>query len=165
MTREMGPMMMGIILAGRVGSSLAAEVGTMKVSEEIDALETMSIDPVKFLVFPRLMALMIMGPVLAIYCMGMGVLGGAVVAKYMIGVDYDAYWFWADQSLTLSDVVQGIVKGFAFAIEIAIIGCMSGLSASGGAEGVGRQTRNAVVICLMIIIASNFVMSSLFSRL
>lgn len=164
MCRELGPVWVGVILAARVGSAMAAELGTMRVSEEIDALEVMSIDPAKFLVLPRLIALTIMAPVLTAYADLVGILGGALVGKYQLGIHYRVYFDWAQRTLTNKDILSGLlIKAPVFGLTIAVVGCALGLSVkpSEGAEGVGQATRNSVVIALILIIVFNYFLTSL----
>ncbi len=161
MTREMGPIWTGIILAARVGSGMAAEIGTMRVSEEIDALEVMSIDPARFLVMPRLVALAIMAPILTIYADIIGVVGGAIVGYHQIGVSYHRYFQKGFDALALKDIYTGIIKSVIFAVIIVAVSCGQGMKASRGAEGVGSATRNTVVISMILIIAFNYFVTSL----
>jgi len=164
MCRELGPVWIGVILAARVGSAMAAELGTMRVSEEIDALEVMSIDPAKFLVLPRVIALTIMAPVLTAYANLVGILGGAVVGKYQLDIDYRVYFDWAQRTLTSKDILSGLlIKAPIFGLTIAVVGCTLGLTvkASEGAEGVGNATRNSVVGALILIIVFNYFLTSL----
>jgi phospholipid/cholesterol/gamma-HCH transport system permease protein len=161
MTREMGPLWTGIILAARVGSGMAAEIGTMQVSEEIDALEVMSIDPARFLVLPRLVALAIMAPILTIFADIVGVVGGAIVGYNQIGVSYHTYFQNGLDALVLKDIYTGLLKSVVFAVVIVTVGCGQGMKATGGAEGVGNATRNTVVISLILIIAFNYFLTSL----
>ncbi len=164
MCRELGPIWVGVILAARVGSAMAAELGTMRVSEEIDALEVMSIDPARFLVMPRVVALAIMAPVLTAFADLVGIVGGAVVAKYQIGVRYQVYFEWAQDVLTTKDILAGLlIKAPVFGLTIAIVGCALGLRVkpSHGAEGVGAATRNSVVIALILLIVFNYFLTSI----
>jgi phospholipid/cholesterol/gamma-HCH transport system permease protein len=160
MTREMGPLMTAIILTGRVGSSMAAELGTMAVSEEIDALKIMSINPVRFLVMPRVIALTIMTVVLTIYANVIGILGGAIIGQAQIGVSYDQFFKGCFDIITFKDLYSGLFKSAVFGFLVAVISCSEGMRTSGGAEGVGRGTRRAVVNCLLYIIMFNYVMDS-----
>lgn len=160
MCREMGPLMTAIILCARVGSAMAAEIGTMKVSEEIDALEVMSIDPVTYLVMPRFLALTIMAPVVTIYSDLVGILGGAVVGKYQIGITYTVYFQNALEIICLTDVFSGLIKSLVFGLIIAVVSCAQGMRATSGAEGVGRATRNSVVTSQILIIIFNYVLTS-----
>ena len=161
MSREMGPIWTGVVLAARVGSGMAAELGTMKVSEEIDALEAMSIDPARYLVMPRLVALVLVAPILTVYSDLIGVLGGAIVGEYQIGVAHSQYFQKGMSALAMKDIYSGLIKSMVFAVIIAIVGCGQGLRTTGGAEGVGNATRNTVVVSLILIIAFNYFITSL----
>ena len=161
MTREMGPIWTGIILAARVGSGMAAEIGTMQVSEEIDALDVMSIDPARFLVMPRLVALAVMAPVLTVFANVVGVIGGAIVGYNQIHVSYSRYFQNGLDALELKDMYTGLIKSVIFAVIIVTVGCGQGMKATGGAEGVGNATRNTVVISMILIIAFNYFVTSL----
>ena len=161
MAREMGPIMTALILAGRVGSAMAAELGTMRVSEEIDALEAMSIDPVRFLVMPRLVAMFIMTPVLTVFADLIGVLGGALVAYNQVGVSYTAYFDEALNALVVMDLNSSILKAGVFGVLIAMVGCGRGLRAQSSAEGVGKATKDSVVMSFILIIIFNYLITSI----
>jgi phospholipid/cholesterol/gamma-HCH transport system permease protein len=159
--------MSAFILAGRIGSAMAAELGTMKVSEEIDALEVMSINPVDFLVMPRIIALALVAPILTAYANFVGVLGGAVVAKYQIGVEYVVYFNNVINYMTLTDltlIFGGIFKAMIFGIIIATVGCANGLKTENGAEGVGAAARKTVVDAFLLILMFNYFMSSIIEK-
>jgi phospholipid/cholesterol/gamma-HCH transport system permease protein len=167
MCKEVGPFMTAFILAGRVGSAMAAEIGTMKVSEEIDALEVMSINPVDFLVMPRIIALTLCAPVLTAYANFVGVIGGAVVAKYQIGVEYSIYFRNVITYMTLTDltlIFGGLFKAMVFGIIIASVGCANGLKTDNGAEGVGIAARKTVVEAFLLILIFNYFMSSIIEK-
>lgn len=164
MFREFGPFMTASILGAMVGSSMAAEVGTMKVSEEIDALEVMSIDVPRFIVFPRLMAMIIMTPVLTALTNVIGTLGGAIIGYTQLGVDFRVYYDVAVENLDFKDVWTGMSKSVVFGIIIATVGCSQGLRTTGGAMGVGRATRAAVVISYLLIIIIGFFMTAVYYR-
>jgi phospholipid/cholesterol/gamma-HCH transport system permease protein len=156
MVREMGPVMAAFILAGLVGSTMAAELGTMKVSEEIDALEVMSINPLRFLVMPRVVALGVGCPVLVIFVDAVGVAGGGVVARSLLGVDYALYFDKARNVLEVKDLLGGLLKSFLFGVTISTIGCAQGLRAENGAEGVGRATMRAVVMSFIYVLILDY---------
>lgn len=168
LTREMAPFMTALILSASVGSSIAAEIGTMKVSEEIDALEVMSIDPVKFLVLPRVIGFTIMIPVLSNYASLLGTIGGSVVAKTQLGVEYETFYQLALDVLKsrtgLKDIWVGNFKAFIFGITISAISCQQGLSASEGAIGVGRAVRQSVVLSYLFVIMFGYFISAIFYR-
>jgi phospholipid/cholesterol/gamma-HCH transport system permease protein len=164
MFREMGPFITAIVLTATAGSACAAEIGTMRVSEEVEALEMMSIDPVRFLVAPRVVALGLMCFALTILTDCFGTIGGAVVARAQLGVPYDTYFDGARQALAgeyllgvLSrDVYTGLLKGLVFGVLIGVVGCAQGLRATGGALGVGRAVRRAVVASIVLILVLGY---------
>ena len=162
MLREMGPFMTGLIIAASVGSSIGAQLGTMKVSEEIDALEIMSINPIRFLVTPRLIALMVMMPVLTIYTNVVGILGGAVVGATQLGVSVPAFMDNAQLYATNKELYVGLFKAFLFGIIIATVACHQGLSATQGAVGVGRATRQTVIVSFLTILVVGYITTRLF---
>ena len=165
MTREMGPFMTAVILTASVGSAMAAELGTMKVSEEIDALEMMSINPVKFLVMPRVVALSIMLPIVTIYTNFIGTLGGAIVANFQLHVSFDTYYIHVLDSLRFKATYVGLLKAFVFGIIISGISCAEGLRAENGALGVGKATRSSVVVSfLMVLIIGYFITAIFYGR-
>ena len=167
MCKEVGPFMTAFILAGRVGSAMAAEIGTMKVSEEIDALEVMSVNPIDFLVMPRVLALALVAPILTAYANFLGVIGGAVVAKYQIGVDYSIYFKNVINYMSISDltlIYGGLAKAMVFGVIIAILGCANGIRAENGAEGVGAAARKTVVDAFLLILMFNYFMSSIIEK-
>ena len=160
--RELGPLMTCILVAGRSGSAFAAEIGTMKVSEEVDALQTMGFDPVRFLVTPKLLALMIMVPMLTLYADIIGLLGGMIVGVTTGGLTITAYVAQSFRTIDLWDFGQGLIKSEAFAILIALVGCMRGFQVSGGAAGVGKYTTSAVVTGIFLIIVADSVFTLIF---
>lgn len=162
MAREMGPFMTAIILAACVGSAIAAEIGTMRVSEEIDALEVMSINPVMFLVMPRVVALTLVCPALTVLTNIVAVVGGAIVCQSLLGVGYYVYFDNALEILELKDLYSGLVKATVFGTAVATIGCTQGMLASGGARGVGDGTRNAVVHSLLMILILGYFLTRVF---
>ena len=172
MCREMGPFIAALVLSSTVGSGMAAEIGTMKVSDEVDALEIMAIDPVKYLVTPRLVALTLICPILTILVDFLGVLGGQIVSQAQLGVSREVFVDQAIQVLRYSrtifdwpkDVYTGLVKAVVFGVTIAAVGLSAGMRAHGGALGVGRAVRGAVVNCLLLIIIFSYFMTWLFYR-
>ena len=157
MVREFGPMMTGIILAGRSGSSMAAELSTMKIQEEIDALKTMGIDPDRYLVLPRLIGITIVQPMLTLMSMAIGVSGGYIIARFYLGLSTSIYWNKSFAALDMGDLGHGLGKSVIFAWIIGIIACYSGMAVRGGASAVGRATTRAVVAAIfMIIVADSF---------
>lgn len=164
MCREMGPVLTAICVAGFVGGSMASVIATMRVNEEVDALEVMSINPVRFLVMPRLTAMMIALPLLTVFADFVGILGGAVVAQFQVGVTYFVFFDYLRWALALRDIAFGLVKAWTFAVIITMIACEQGLSASGGAEGVGRATMRSVVYSFLMILVANYLLFSLVYR-
>ena len=160
MCREMGPVMTAIALAGLMGSSYAAELGTMKVSEEIDALEVMSINPVRFLVMPRVVSLVAASLALTVVVNVIGIGGGAVVGVANFGIAFDTYFTNAQDVLKLHDIWMGLVKAGSFGLSTAIVGCTIGLSTSGGAAGVGRSTQKTVVVSFVMVLVLDYLINS-----
>jgi len=147
--RELGPIWAAVIILARVGAAMAAELGTMAVNEEVDALRSMSIDPVRFLVMPRLVALVVVMPMLAAVADFVGMLGGALISKASFGVTIAVFFDSAKSMLTNTDVITGLLKSAVFACLIGTIACDQGLNTSDGAEGVGRSTTKTVVLCVI----------------
>ncbi len=168
LTREMSPFMTALILSASIGSAMAAEIATMSVSEEIDALAVMSIDPVRFLVLPRIVGFTLMVPVLSTYASILGVFGGGLVASTQLNVDFDTYLnLVLDLVKTrrgLKDIWVGELKALVFGITISSIACQQGLSARGGALGVGNAVRQAVVASFLFVIILGYFISALFYR-
>ena len=162
MLREMGPFMTGIILAASVGAAFAAQMGTMVVSEEVAALEVMSISPVRFLVMPRLVAMAIMTPLLSFYGCMMGVLGGGIVGQTQLGVNWSAFITNATTYVEVKDISVGMFKAFLFGIIIVTVACHQGFQTSNGAVGVGESTRRSVVISFLTILISGFFVTKIF---
>ena len=159
-TRELGPLMTAIILCGRSGAAFAAELGSMKVSEEIDALRTMGFGPVRYLVLPRTLALMLVMPVLTLLGDLVGVLGGLVVGMTTLNLTFSGYLSETVKALTVWDVLSGTIKSVVFALAISLISCQQGFATTGGAEGVGKRTTASVVSSLfaLIVIDAGFTM-------
>lgn len=164
MVREMGPFMTGLIIAASVGSAIAAQMGTMTVSEEIAALEVMSINPTRFLVMPRLIALMVMMPILTVYTNVIGVTGGAIVGMTQLGVPFSSYFDNAMQFVRNKDLYMGLFKAILFGTVIATVACQQGFSAIGGAVGVGQATRKTVVISFLTILVLGYIITRMFYR-
>ena len=161
-TREIGPILTALVVAGRVGASIAAELGSMKVTEQIDALETLAANPIKYLVTPRFLALFTMLPLLTIYADWVGILGGYVVSVYKLGLTHELYWRMTFQPLVLKDIFTGLFKTLVFASIICSISCFEGMRVEGGAEGVGAATTRAVVTSFILIIASDALFTIIF---
>lgn len=162
MVRELGPVLTSLVIAGRVGASITAELGTMKVTEQIDALEALATNPVKYLVVPRFLALLVMLPLLTIYADIVGILGGYAIGVFKLGISSNMYWRMTYDPLIFKDVFTGLIKSVAFGIIIAIIACFQGINTEGGAEGVGRATTLAVVVSFIMIIAADCFFTALF---
>jgi phospholipid/cholesterol/gamma-HCH transport system permease protein len=162
MIRELAPLLTAIIVTGRYGSAIAAELGTMKVSQEIDALVVMGFDPVQYLVVPRLFALAIVLPCLTVFADVVGILGGMIVAVGALGMGAGSYLSLTFDVLVLEDVYTGLVKSVAFALIIGLIGCHQGLETHGGAEEVGRSTTTSVVRSIVLIIAADLFVTAIF---
>jgi phospholipid/cholesterol/gamma-HCH transport system permease protein len=162
MTRELGPVLAGLMVAGRVGASMAAEIGTMRVTEQIDALTTLSTDPFKYLVWPRLIAGLLMLPLLVIIADVIGVFGGYIVGIYKLGFGPYEYINSTFEFLETQDVVSGLVKAAVFGFLVALMGCYQGYNSKGGAQGVGAATTKAVVSASILILTANYVVTELF---
>src|SRR5580704_14758844 len=161
-TRELGPLITAIVVIGRSGSAFAAEIGTMRVTEELDALQTMALDPVAFLVVPKFLAMAVMMPCLAIWADLMGVLGGSLFAVIGGGFTFGGYLIATRDALLLRDVTSGFVKSVVFGMVITAVDCQEGFSTGAGAEEVGRSTTSAVVISILLVILIDLVFTTLF---
>ncbi len=160
-TRELGPVLAGLMVAGRVGASIAAELGTMRVTEQIDALTTLATNPFKYLVGPRILAGVITLPILVGIADIIGIMGGYIVGTRSLGFNSYAYIKSTSDFLQVDDVVSGLIKAAVFGFIITLMGCYHGFHSKGGAQGVGRATTNAVVSSAILILAANFVLTSL----
>ncbi len=163
MTRELGPVLTGLMVSGRVGAAIAAELGTMKVTEQIDALETLATNPVKYLVVPRLIAAILMMPVLTAIGDFVGIGGGYAVSVTTLGVPGMIYLEYMYRMVSTSDIYIGLVKAAVFGAIIAIVGCNQGFKTEGGAEGVGRATTVSVVTSCILILLSDVLLAGLFT--
>ena len=159
LTRELAPVLAGVVLAGRVGSAFAAEIGTMRVTEQIDALYILKTDPIDYLVIPRLISCCLMLPILTLLFLITGMLGGLLVATNLYNLSQTAFIDSARNFLRVWDISCCMIKGCCFGAMIAIIGCSWGLTTTGGAKGVGQSTTAAVVTALLIIFVTNFLLS------
>ncbi|MDP8258304.1 MAG: ABC transporter permease [Candidatus Aadella gelida] len=162
MARELGPVFTALIVAGRVGSAIAAELGTMKVSEQIEALETLALDPVRFLVIPRFLALLIMMPCLTIISDVVGMAGGSIVGIFSLDLNIYRYMTFSFDMMTWKDIWTGLIKSSVFGITIAMVSCYVGLNTRGGAEGVGKSTTMSVVISFILIVLFDCLITGLF---
>ncbi|MCS7280013.1 MAG: ABC transporter permease [Desulfobacterota bacterium] len=161
MTRELGPVLTGLMVAGRAGSAMAAEIGTMRVTEQIDALLVMALNPVKYLVVPRVLASFAMLPVLTIIADFLGISGGYIVAVKLLGVDESAFLNRIYRYLEFQDIYVGLVKSACFGVIFSVVACYKGFYTKGGAEGVGRATTEAVVVSCVTILIADYILTSL----
>ena len=160
-TRELGPVLCGLMIAGRLGASIAAEMGTMRVTEQIDALKTLSTNPMRYLVFPRVISGMIVVPLLTVVADLIGVFGGYLVSVYRFHFFSSQYIAQTLHSVTVMDITSGIIKGFFFGFIVAFMGCYQGYYAQKGAEGVGQATTKAVVSASILILFSNYLLTAI----
>ena len=158
--RELGPIWAAVIMLARVGSAMAAELGTMKVNEEVEALKIMNIDPNRYLVMPRIIALIVVMPLLTALADVVGLLGGAGVANSLFGVTFESFKSSAQSFLDWKDFWGGLIKSAVFGLIIGAIACKQGLSASGGAEGVGKVTTDTVRLCVIFVLVTDLVLTS-----
>jgi len=161
-TRELGPVLAGLMVSGRAGAAMAAELGTMRVTDQIDALSTLSTEPMKYLVAPRLIAGIIALPLLVAIADILGVMGGFLVATWKLGFNPGTYLVSTFSNLRSDDVVSGLIKAGVFGFIIALMGCFNGYRSRGGAQGVGAATTNAVVSASILILAFDYVLTELF---
>jgi phospholipid/cholesterol/gamma-HCH transport system permease protein len=162
MTRELGPLITAIVVIGRSGSAFAAEIGTMKVTEEIDALETMAINPIHFLVTPKFLAMIVMLPCLTIWANSMGIVGGALFGVAQADFTFARYIQASVDALYLRDIVSGLVKSVMFGMTITAVGCHEGLATGAGPEQVGRSTTRAVVMSIFLVVVVDLIFTALF---
>jgi phospholipid/cholesterol/gamma-HCH transport system permease protein len=163
-TREFAPLITGILIAGRTGSALAAKLGTMQVNQEIDALRVMGINPIRYLVSPALLAMLIMVPALTFFSDIAGLLGGALYTGIEIGLSFSAYIDRTMAALMVGDVMQGLFKSLVFALIITLVGASSGFSVTGGAEGVGKATTRSVVLSISFIVIADMIFTYFLNR-
>jgi phospholipid/cholesterol/gamma-HCH transport system permease protein len=161
MVRELSSVLSGLIVAGRVGSAMGAELGTMRVTEQIDALEVMATDPVHYLVVPRVWATTLTLPILIVFADAIGIYGGYLVSVVLLGANPVSYLAKSFQYMGVHDLVAGIIKAAVFGFLLSVIGCQQGFYTTGGAEGVGRSTTSAVVVASIAILISDFFLSKL----
>jgi len=162
LVRELGPVLTALVVAGRVGAGITAEIGSMRVTDQIDAMRAMATDPYKKLVFTRMAALLIMLPVLVLIADVLGIIGGMVIATTNLNVGYEMYKSTIIDSLLVEDLISGLSKPFVFAFIIGSIGCFLGINAKGGTKGVGNSTTMSVVLSSVLIFISDFVLTKLF---
>ncbi len=159
MITELGPVLTAFMVTGRVGAAMCAELGTMRVTEQVDALETMAVDPNRYLVAPRFISGMLMMPLLTVFSIFMGIFGGYLISVFYFKLAPTTYFDPMPIYITNFDLLIGIVKAFVFGVLIVTISCYKGLKTSGGAEGVGRSTTNSVVVCYTFILFTNFLIT------
>ncbi len=157
--RELGPVLTALMVSGKTGSSISAELGSMQVSQQIDAMRSLGTDPYRKLVAPRILALVLMLPVLTVAADVFGILGGGVVANVLYGHDYNAFLTSVRTGITIEDIIGGVIKPTAFGLIIGSVSCYKGLSTRGGTVGVGRATTHAVVLSSIVVIISDFFLS------
>ena len=161
-TRELGPVLAGLMVAGRIGAAMAAELGTMRVTEQIDALATLATNPFKYLIAPRLLAGLLMLPLLVLVADAIGIFGGYLVASLKLGLNPTTYILNSIDALEWDGVVSGLVKAAVFGFLIALMGCYQGFNSRGGAQGVGTATTNAVVSSAILILSFDYFITELF---
>lgn len=159
--RELGPVLTGVVLSGRAGAAVTAQIGTMAVTEQLDALYTLGTNPIRYLVIPRLFAFLLTMPVLTVFSNVFGVIGGYLVAVYALGVPGEVYWTDITTFMGVGDFMHGFIKSFVFAFMIATVCCYKGISTSGGAEGVGKSTTGAVVTTIVLILVLDYFLTAI----
>lgn len=162
MTREIGPVLGSLVIAGRVGAAITAELSTMKVTEQVEALETLALNPIRYLVAPRFLALLIMLPCLIVIGDVAGILGGFTIGTLALGLKAGIYWDTTFSTLAMKDIMTGLLKSTVFSTIITMISCRTGLATFGGAEGVGRSTTSAVVMSFIYIILADAILTYIF---
>src|SRR5213596_3939973 len=160
--RELGPVLAALMIAGRVGSGIASELASMQVTEQIDALRAEGTDPIKKLVTPRLVASVIMVPVLTVITNGIALLGGFLIAHFYLSIGPYFYWTWAFEALRFHDLIYGLIKPTVFGFIICMVGCYAGLNTTGGTVGVGQSTTQAMVTSSILILMTDFFMTKVF---
>ena len=163
--RELGPVLVALLVAGRNASGIASELGSMKVTEQIDAMRALGTDPIQKLVTPRLIATAVTLPLLTIIADFLGLVGGFLIARFQFAVPFSQYWTPAWQNLAYQDVAEGLLKPFVFAIIVALVGCFYGMRTTGGTEGVGRSTTKAVVVSSIWIFVTTYFLGKIFVNL
>lgn len=163
MAKELGPVMMSVLISGRIGSAMAAEIGSMRVYQEIDALKTMNINPIHYLVLPRVVAISISLPVLVVFAVMVGWFGGALVSAFnsQINLSMESYFGYLRDIVDVGDVLNGLIKSFAFAVVIGVVSCHQGLSTIGGPRGIGRSVTKAVVNSIVLILILDYFLTRL----
>lgn len=160
MTRELGPVLTSIMVAGRAGSAMAAEIGTMRITEQIDALSAMAVNPIKYLIVPRVLASIVVVPILTIIADFVGIAGGYVVGVTVLGINAGAFVANMEKYVELDDIYHGVIKAAVFGLILSIIGCYKGYTTTGGAEGVGKATTQSVVLAAITILMANYLLTA-----
>ena len=163
--KELGPVLAAVMLAGRIGGALTAELGTMNVTEQIDAVRSMGTDPIRYLVAPRILACLLLTPFLIIYADLMGIIGGYFISVIQLGINSRAYWNFSATGVELWDISIGVIKGFFFGVAIAVISCYKGFTCKEGAQGVGRACTEAFVASFISILALDFALAVIFKAI
>jgi phospholipid/cholesterol/gamma-HCH transport system permease protein len=163
--KELGPVLAAVMLAGRIGGALTAELGTMNVTEQIDAIRSMGTDPIRYLAAPRVLACLLLTPFLIIYADLMGIIGGYFVSVVQFGINSRAYWSFSASGVELWDVAIGVIKGFFFGVAIAVISCYKGFTCKEGAHGVGQACTEAFVTSFISILALDFALAVIFKSI
>lgn len=162
LTRELAPVLTALIVAGRIGAGIAAEIGSMVVTEQVDALKAFAVNPVRYLVVPRFLGLILMLPVLTLFADLIGICGGYIICVFKLHISHEMFWNMTFKALTMKDIVTGLVKTLFFGMIIAIVGCHQGLTVKGGADGVGKATTTAVVRSFIFIIMTDCLITFVF---
>ncbi|MFH1258601.1 MAG: ABC transporter permease [Elusimicrobiota bacterium] len=165
LVKELGPVLTAVIIAGRVGASIAAELGTMKVTEQIDALYTLGTNPIKYLAVPRFIACLVVIPILTVLAIATGIIGGFLVSVYKLHIPSSVYYDDIFNFMRMDDFFHGLIKSFFFAIIIVVVSCYKGFECHGGAEGVGKATTSAVVVSMVLILVSDYFITALLAFL
>jgi len=161
LTRELGPVLTGLMVAGRAGSAIAAELGTMQITEQIDALKTLNINVNQYLMVPRIVASVLIMPLLTLFSMICGIVGGYVISVFVLGLNGEQYITQIQSYLELSDIVGGLIKSSVFGLILAWVGCYKGYYTTGGAKGVGMATTQSVVLSSILILISNYFLAAM----
>jgi len=161
LVKELGPVLTSMVLAGRVGAAVTAELGTMNVTEQLDALYTLGTNPIRYLAVPRFLAMMIMMPILSALADIIGIWGGSLVAKFQLKIPTEVFWEEVTTWVDMGDIFHGLIKSFFFGVIIITTACYKGFTCSGGAEGVGRATTGAVVVSMVLILVGDYFMSAM----
>ncbi len=162
---QLAPVITAFVVSAKVGAAYAAEIGAMRITEQIDALEVMAINPINYLVVPRFLACLVMVPALTIFCDVSGVLAGYLISTKVLGIDPGVYMFNTVSVVDFSDILRGILRSITFGVLIPIISCYKGFYAQGGAEGVGRAVTETVVICIIVVLIDNYIFTCIFNYL